>query len=228
MASFQVENVLAAAAAAWRLGVPLELVRVGLESFACGAAGSPGRFNLLEKNGATVVVDYGHNLGALEQMCRVVEQLPGGRRIAVYSAAGDRRDEDLLAQGRVLGAMFDRVVFYEDAYVRGRQPGDITRVLSQGIAEIPSARAREVVAGGPWLEAATQAIESLVAGDVLLLQADSIEQTMAWLASQQATQLRETSVREILGPGAAPEQPPAGRREESLQPGAAVKGSTHA
>lgn len=228
MASFQLENVLAAAAAAWRLGVPLELVRVGLESFACGAAGSPGRFNLLETNGATVVIDYGHNLGALEQMCRVVEQLPRGRRIAVYSAAGDRRDEDLLAQGRLLGGMFDRVVFYEDAYVRGRQPGDITRVLSQGIAEIPSARAREVVAGGTWLEAATKAIETLVAGDVLLLQADSIEQTMAWLARQQATQLRETSVREILGPGAGPEQTPAGRREESLQPGAAVKGSTHA
>jgi cyanophycin synthetase len=228
MASFQVENVLAAAAAAWRLGVPLELVRIGLESFASGAAGSPGRFNLLEMNGATVVIDYGHNIGALEQMCRVVENLPGGRRIAVYSAAGDRRDEDLLAQGRLLGATFDRVLLYEDAYVRGRQPGEITRLLSQGATESSSGRAREVVSGGTWLEATAKAIESLVAGDVLLLQADSIEQTMAWLASQQAVPLRETSVREILSPTDGQEQAAAVRQDESLQPGATIERSTHA
>ncbi len=227
MASFQVENVLAAAAAAWRLGVPLELVRVGLESFASGATGSPGRFNLLEMHGATVVIDYGHNLGALEQMCRVVDHLPGGRRIAVYSAAGDRRDEDLLAQGRLLGATFDRVLVYEDAYIRGREPGEITRLLSQGIAEGTSGRTRDVAPAGTWLEATAKAVETLVAGDVLLLQADSIEQTMAWLASQQAALLRETTVREILG-GAAGQVPPAAvRRDESLQPGTTVKRSTH-
>jgi cyanophycin synthetase len=212
MASFQVENVLAAAAAAWRLGVPLELVRVGLESFASGASGSPGRFNLLEMNGATVVVDYGHNLGALEQMCGVVERLPAGRRIAVYSAAGDRRDEDLLAQGRLLGATFDRVLVYEDAYVRGRQPGEITRLLSQGIAAASSGRTQEVASGGTWLEAATKAIETIVAGDVLLLQADSIEQTMAWLASQQTAHARETSVRNLIGPPAEQGDPAPSRR----------------
>lgn len=228
MASFQVENVLAAAAAAWRLGVPLELVRIGLESFASGAAGSPGRFNLLEMKGATVVIDYGHNIGALEQMCRVVENLPGGRRIAVYSAAGDRRDEDLLVQGRLLGATFDRVLLYEDAYVRGRQPGEITRLLSQGATESSSGRAREVAFGGTWLESTAKAIESLVAGDVLLLQADSIEQTMAWLASQQAVALRETSVREILNPTTGQEQAAAVRPDESLQPGTTIKRSTHA
>lgn len=212
MASFQVENVLAAAAAAWRLGVPLELVRVGLESFASGASGSPGRFNVLEMNGATVVVDYGHNLGALEQMCGVVEHLPAGRRIAVYSAAGDRRDEDLLAQGRLLGVTFDRVLVYEDAYLRGRQPGEITRLLSQGIAAASSGRSPEVAFGGTWLEAATKAIETIVAGDVLLLQADSIEQTMTWLASQQTAHARETSVRNLLGPPAEEGHPAPSRR----------------
>ncbi len=222
LASFQVENVLAAAAAAWRLGVPLELVRIGLESFASGATGSPGRFNLLEMKGATVVIDYGHNLGALEQMCRVVEYLPGSRRIAVYSAAGDRRDEDLLAQGRLLGTLFDRVLFYEDAYVRGRKPGEITHLLATGIGETPT-RAREVVSGGTWLEAASKAIESLASGDVLLLQADSIEQTMAWLASQTHVPFRETSVREILGQGT----PSSGQRNDSLQPGPTIKGSSH-
>ena len=38
-------------------------------------------------------------------------------------------------QGRLLGATFDRVVIYEDAYIRGREPGDITRLISQGIRD---------------------------------------------------------------------------------------------
>src|ERR671935_106534 len=56
---FQVENVLAAAAAASALSVPRDAIRTALETFSPHLDGSPGRFNLLEVNGATVVVDYG-------------------------------------------------------------------------------------------------------------------------------------------------------------------------
>ncbi|NDC63243.1 MAG: cyanophycin synthetase, partial [Planctomycetia bacterium] len=160
---FQVENVLAAAAAAWCLGVPLELVRLGLESFSSGTSGSPGRFNLLDLEGGSIVVDYGHNIPSLEQICGVIRRLPHQRRTAVYSAAGDRRDEDLVAQGRLLAATFDRVVIYEDAYVRGRQPGEITRLISDGIRQASAAdggtsgdrRAPTVIeSGGTWSDSA--------------------------------------------------------------------------
>ena len=100
--------------------------------------------------------------------------------------------------------------------------------MSQGIAEAPSGRTRDVTPAGAWLEATAKAIESLAAGDVLLLQADSIKQTMAWLASQQAATMRETTVREILGGVTGQEQPAGVRRDGSLQPGATVKGSPHA
>jgi cyanophycin synthetase len=194
LVSFQVENVLAAAAAAWRLGVPLELVRLGLESFANGTTGSPGRCNVLEIDGGTVVVDYGHNVPALEQMCATIAKLPHRRRIAVYSAAGDRRDADLITQGRMLGETFDRVVLYEDAYIRGRQPGEITRLLMQGVGEAAVRRASSVEFGGTWSETAAKVLDALAEGDVVLLQADSIEQTMPWLREHYGPRIRETSV----------------------------------
>ena len=59
--AFQVENALAAIAAAWALGMPRDVIRAGLESFAADMDKVPGRFNLLEIDGATVIVDYGHN-----------------------------------------------------------------------------------------------------------------------------------------------------------------------
>ena len=60
-------------------------IRTGLESFAADMSKVPGRFNLLEINGATVIVDYGHNTSALEVLIEAVELFPNHRRIAVYS-----------------------------------------------------------------------------------------------------------------------------------------------
>ena len=191
---FQIDNVLAAAAAAWRLGVPLELVRLGLETFPAGRTGSPGRFNLMSLDGAGIVCDYGHNPASLEQICAAMERLPHDRLTAVYSAAGDRRDEDILDQGRMLGRLFQRVVVYEDAYMRGRQPGEITRLLTQGVREGMSPdRPVDVEFGGTWPEAAALVLDACRPGELILLQPDTIEQTIPWLQARYGQRLREIS-----------------------------------
>ena len=200
LVSFQVENVLAAAAAAWRLGVPLELVRLGLESFSSGSSGSPGRFNLLDLAGTSIVVDYGHNVPSLEQICNTVRNLPHARRTAVYSAAGDRRDEDLIRQGELLAATFDRVVIYEDAYIRGRQPGEITALISKGIkAAMRADRPVRIESGGTWCQAAALVLDAARSGDLVLLQPDTVEQTMAWLAERYGGRVREMQFDQFAG-----------------------------
>ena len=197
---FQVENVLAAAAAAWRLGVPLELVRLGLESFPAGRTGSPGRFNLLSLDGVGIVCDYGHNPASLEQICTAMARLPHDRRTAVYSAAGDRRDADILDQGRMLARHFERVVVYEDAYTRGRQPGEITRLIAQGVAEgTPAGRTVEVAFGGDWAASAALVLDAARPGDLILLQPDTIEQTIPWLHARYGSRMRETTLDELGG-----------------------------
>lgn len=202
LVDFQVENVLASAAAAWRLGVPLELVRLGLESFSSGSGGSPGRFNLLDLDGASIVVDYGHNVPSLERICGTLARFPQIRRTAVYSAAGDRRDEDLVTQGRLLAAAFDRIVIYEDAYIRGRQPGEITRLITGGIHEgTPAGKAVRVEAGGDWATSAAAVLDAVGKGDLVLLQADTIEQTIAWLSARYGSRLREAGLDELAGCG---------------------------
>ena len=202
LVDFQVDNVLASAAAAWRLGVPLELVRLGLESFSSGSGGSPGRFNLLDLEGASVVVDYGHNVPSLERICASLAKFPHPRRTAVYSAAGDRRDEDLVAQGRLLAATFDRVVIYEDAYIRGRQPGEITALISQGIREAMKAdRPVAIEAGGDWATSSALVLDAVGKGDLVLLQADTIEQTIAWLSERYGSRLKEAAFDHFTGIG---------------------------
>jgi len=188
---FQVENVLAAAAAAWCLGVPLELVRLGLESFSSGTSGSPGRLNLLEIDGAAVVVDYGHNVASLECICEVIEKLPRVRRTAVYSAAGDRRDQDLVAQGRLLGRTVDSVIIYEGSYMRGRAPGEIAGIIAGGIRETAPPREVAIYEGGGWEEAAERVFSQVTPGELIFLQPDLVECGMEWLKARFGERMRE-------------------------------------
>ena len=72
-----IANALAATAAAIAQEVPLETIRAALRTFANSVAQTPGRFNLLEIDGRTVVLDYCHNLHGLEAHGRF-RQTDGG------------------------------------------------------------------------------------------------------------------------------------------------------
>ncbi len=176
---FQIENTLASVAAAWALGLPRETIRAGLESFGSDMDKVPGRFNLLDIGGATVIIDYGHNPSSLKSMVAAMESFPHERRIAVYSAAGDRRDIDLVEQGELLGDAFDHVVIYEDHYLRGRQPGEIIRLFRDGVSK--GSRCQQVSEITGSVKALEAALKVAKPGDLLLLQADTIDETMEFI-----------------------------------------------
>ena len=69
-------------------------------------------------------------------MIDVVEKFPHERRTGVYSTAGDRRDCDMIGQGELLGEAFDRVILYEDHYLRGRPEGEIIGLFRKGVEKI--------------------------------------------------------------------------------------------
>src|SRR5690606_21346566 len=107
---FQIENTLAAVGAAWSVGLTREVIRAGLETFRPDLDQVPGRFNLLEVNGAAVIVDYGHNTSSLVAMLEAIDSFPHSRRTAIYTVAGDRRDVDMIRQGELLAQAFDRII----------------------------------------------------------------------------------------------------------------------
>jgi cyanophycin synthetase len=176
---FQVENVLASVAACWGLGMTVDQILSGLETFSAHMDKVPGRFNLLEFHGATVVADYGHNASSLLAVIDAFQQFPHGHRTVVYSAAGDRRDVDMIRQGEILADHFDRIILYEDQYVRGRKPGEIAAMFRQGMDR--GKRVKEVYDVTGWENAVEQALKLIQRGDLMLLQADSIDATVQYL-----------------------------------------------
>jgi cyanophycin synthetase len=190
--SFQVENSLASIAAAWVLGIPLDVVRARAETIAADIDKVPGRFNVLEIEGATVVVDYGHNTHSLAAVIDAINTFPHKRRTCVYSTAGDRRDCDIIRQGELLGAAFDRVILFEDHYRRGRANGEIIDLFRKGLTS--ATRASEILVIDGATNAAETALNTMEPGDLVLLQADTIDETVQWLRGYLATLVAKRSV----------------------------------
>ncbi len=182
---FQVENSLCAIAAAWGLGIHLDTIRARVESFAANLDASPGRFNVLKIRGCKVIVDYGHNSSALLALIDALKNYPHSHRTVVYSTAGDRRDADMQRQGQLLGESFDRVILYEDHYLRGRAPGEIIRLIRQGIETVDASKLRtkqiEEISGA--VKAVERALSTMTPGELLLIQADTVDETVDYLRS---------------------------------------------
>ena len=74
-ARMNIENALAAAAAAWAAGAHLHDIRQGLRTFSTSFFQSPGRLNLLDVGGIRVVIDYCHNVDGMRQLADFVERM---------------------------------------------------------------------------------------------------------------------------------------------------------
>ncbi|MGO4305283.1 cyanophycin synthetase [Cupriavidus sp. RAF12] len=184
--AFQIENVLAAVATGWALGISNDLIRAGVVTFDVGQVDVPGRFTLFERQGATVIVDDAHNAPALEALAAALDRFPAERRMLVFGAGVQRRDEDLISQGKVIGKSFDRVFLCEDHSVRRDLPDAEARAqLKKGLYE--GRRVTKIIDEGSRRAAIEAALSQLVAGDLLVLQCDegspesTVEQVHQWM-----------------------------------------------
>jgi cyanophycin synthetase len=179
---FQVENVMAAVAAAWGVDMPWQTIRRGLSGFVNDSDNAPGRFNIMDYRGATVIADYGHNPDAMRALVQAVDALPAKRRSVVISGAGDRRDEDIREQTVILGAAFDDVILYQDAAQRGRADGEVMALLREGLAGAPRTTHVEEIRGE--FIAIDAALARLQPGDLCLVLVDQVEEALAHLAQR--------------------------------------------
>ena len=182
---FQVENVMAALAAAWAVGVTWDTIRSGLASFVNDSSNAPGRFNVMDYCGATVIADYGHNPDAMRALVAAVDAMPatpGQSRSVVISGAGDRRDDDIRDQTVILGQAFDAVLLYQDAAQRGRADGEVMGLLREGLAQASRTQYIEEIRGE--FLAIDTALARLQPGDLCLILVDQVQEALAHLAER--------------------------------------------
>lgn len=169
LARHNIANALAAAGGARGLGASRKQVADGLRHFRPTADLSPGRLNLFQLGGQTVIVDFAHNEAGTEAILDVARAIAGqiGATTAgnvpvtaIIGTAGDRPDDTLRGIGRIAGGKADRIVIKETLdYLRGQARVHIVRVLREGLAE-----AGVDPATVPVFEGEAEALEAELAG----------------------------------------------------------------
>ncbi|MDH3588758.1 MAG: cyanophycin synthetase, partial [Gammaproteobacteria bacterium] len=131
-----VQNAMFAAGLAYSMGVSLENIRHGLRTFDTTFFQAPGRMNIYTEHPYKVILDYAHNPAAVKAMCDLVDRFEvDGRRIVVLAAPGDRRDEDIRQIATHAAGHFDHYICRQDDSLRGRESGDIPRMLRATLLE---------------------------------------------------------------------------------------------
>jgi cyanophycin synthetase len=164
-------------AAAYVQGMRYDDIRAGLLSFFPSQATTPGRMNLIRVlGGGRVLVDYAHNAAAIAGLVEFVMRTPAARRYCVLTVPGDRRDEDIRGMGR-LCARYDRMILKEDTDRRGRAPGEISGLLSEGLVQagFDPANIEVLYREG---EAVNRGLDLLGEDDLLVVHADKVPATL--------------------------------------------------
>jgi UDP-N-acetylmuramoyl-L-alanyl-D-glutamate--2,6-diaminopimelate ligase len=130
LGAYNVENALAASAAALAHGVPLERA---LERLA-GFPGVPGRMEVIQAKPFRVVIDFAHTGKSLEAALETLRPTTQGRLLLVVGAAGERdprRREDI---GRVAARLADKAFFTEEDH-RTEDLGAILEAMARAAEE---------------------------------------------------------------------------------------------
>jgi cyanophycin synthetase len=192
-ARMNVQNALAAAAAAFAAGAPLHDIRQGLRTFSTSYYLSPGRLNEVEVGGRHVIVDYCHNAPGMTMLGDFVDrtadnlsatsELGKVSRIGVVATAGDRRDDDMRELGAIAAQHFDVVVVREDVALRGRQRGDTSALVAEGVrtSMASGARCKQLEVVLDEIEAVRHAMSRANAGDLVVVCVDKHPIVMAEL-----------------------------------------------
>lgn len=169
-AKHNVANALAATAAADALDIGGEVIGSALRRFGQDLEDNPGRTNLLELGGAQVLLDFAHNPHGMSALVEVARTLPARRRLVLVGQAGDRNDEAIRALARAAWELEpDHVVVKDmEAYLRGRAPGEIPRLLADEFRRLGLPE-EAISQAGTELEAVRRALEWARPGDLLVL-----------------------------------------------------------
>ena len=198
LSSHNIQNAMAAAAAALAIGLPERAVARGLRSFVLDPERNPGRANLFSLDDRVVVVDYAHNEAGMIGLTEICQGLCARAREVwmAICAAGDRRDDIIHAFAYRAARGSDHIALAElPRYLRGRDPRELVERLRAGAID---GGAAEVPVFPDEIHALEWMAEGSSPGDVMAVTAlGQRPEIFAWLEGHGAERMGPGEVRRL-------------------------------
>lgn len=135
LARHNVANILAVVTASLVLGLKIEQIKKELMEFGRSIYDNIGRLNIFNYEGITIILDYGHNPAGFEEVFKFMYRLDGKRLVGVIGVPGDRKDSLIRKAGYIASNYLDKIYIKEDYDLRGREPGEVSSLILQGLIE---------------------------------------------------------------------------------------------
>jgi UDP-N-acetylmuramoyl-L-alanyl-D-glutamate--2,6-diaminopimelate ligase len=155
---FNVSNALGVAAAAWGMGLPVEVIAERLTQ----APQVRGRMERIATHPCTVLRDYAHTPDALERALEALRPITTRRLLVVFGAGGERDRGKRAPMGEIAARLADFAVVTSDN-PRTEDPERILDEVEAGMRAKPHAREAD------RRRAIAQALSLAREGDTLLL-----------------------------------------------------------
>lgn len=151
---FQIYNLLAAASAAWLLGIPETAV---CQALAVETPLVEGRFErVYASDGLQVIVDYAHTPDGLEQAMKSARDISQGKLITVFGCGGNRDQSKRSIMGELAGRYSDKVIVTSDN-PRWEDPEAIMEDIVKGLKNTSTEYITLVDRGEAIMKAVTEA-----------------------------------------------------------------------
>lgn len=129
LGEYNVYNILAALAVAFKNGERLSTLKKRLETF----PGVPGRLQRIEnERGIHLFVDFAHTSEALEQVLKTLHDIKRGKIITVFGCGGERDQDKRPKMGAAAEKYSDTLIITSDN-PRGEDPDSICVAIKKGI-----------------------------------------------------------------------------------------------
>ena len=169
-ASYNISNCLGVIGLTKAMDLPTNAIATGLREFQNDITDNPGRANQFNYKGARIFVDFAHNPHALKAVVKTLNNLTAKRRLVMLGHAGDRSDQDirnLTFEACRLNP--DQVVVADlPDYLRGREEGEVSRIICQQLTEL-DIKDEQIHRAGDPLQGALWILDWIREGDLVLL-----------------------------------------------------------
>ncbi|HAH49585.1 cyanophycin synthetase [Gimesia sp.] len=170
--TFNTANVLAALAALHGLGMAVDTIRNGISTFHPSATQNPGRMNLIDFVTFKVILDYGHNVPAINALGVALPQISNGRKIVIAHGTGNRTDDNIREFGAALASVYDHIIL-ADIDPRNRVLGETPELVKSGALKTGFSEMETEFIIDP-LQAIDCAFSIVHPGDLIMVQVDEV------------------------------------------------------
>ncbi|MDU4910247.1 Mur ligase family protein [Clostridium baratii] len=162
-----VRNVMAAIASIKTIDNDINKISNALKNIKCDLTKNKGRQNILNIKDFKLIIDYGHNSEAFNEVFNIAKSLNPTRITGLITAPGDRTDNHIIELGEIAAKFCDKVIIKEQEDKRGKENGETAKLLKRGLIN-KGFKEENIIILLEERDAILKALNDAIAGEIIV------------------------------------------------------------